>query len=73
MTKKVFNERGGEWQNVTAIVTAMKEDEKPFLFEAVAAIISDLFIGQIILCIEEKNDWLNAEIGTRTKTLGCLL
>jgi glycosyltransferase involved in cell wall biosynthesis len=67
MTKKVFNERGGEWQNVTAIVTAMKEDEKPFLFEAVAAIISDLFIGQIILCIEEKNDWLNAEIGTLLK------
>ena len=51
-------------QDVAAIVTAMTNDEQPFLTETITAVFSDKEIGQVILCVEENNNWLEKEIGT---------
>jgi Glycosyl transferase family 2 len=47
---------------VAAIITAMTELEKPFLRDAIAAVLSELYIGQVILCIEEGNNWIDASL-----------
>ena len=54
-------------QAVAAIITAMTDGEQPFLFETVEAVLADLSIGQVILCIEEKNAWVNTALGTLTE------
>ena len=51
-------------QDVAAIITAMTDGEQPFLAETVEAALSDPGIGQVVLCIEEKNNWLDATIGS---------
>lgn len=48
--------------DVTAIVTAMTEDEKPFLRETIDGVLSDPGIGQLVVCIDENNSWLEALI-----------
>ena len=53
-------------KSVAAVVTAMTDGEKPFLYETVSAIISDPEIGQIIICINKTNSWI-------TDTLNSLL
>lgn len=45
-------------QDVAAVVTAMTDAEKPFLREAVEALLSDSGIGQAIICVEEGNVWV---------------
>jgi hypothetical protein len=50
-------------QDVAAIVTAMTDHEQPFLFQAIEAVIADPCIGQIVLCIEEQNAWINTTLG----------
>jgi hypothetical protein len=54
-------------QDVAAIVTAMTDGEQPFLFETVEAVLADPGIGQVILCIEEKNAWVNQALGSLTE------
>jgi Glycosyltransferase like family 2 len=54
-------------QVVAAIITAMTDGEQPFLFETIEAVLADLSIGQVILCIEEKNAWVNQVLGTLTE------
>lgn len=49
--------------DVTAIITAMTEDEKPFLRETIESVLSDPGIGQAIICIDEKNTWLDSILG----------
>lgn len=48
--------------DVTAIVTAMTEGERPFLLETVQVVLSDPGIGQAIVCIDEKNTWIEPTI-----------
>ena len=62
----MLSEQKYEIQDVTAIITAMTDREEPFLRDTVAAVLSDSGIGQAILCIEEKNTWVE-------KTLGALI
>lgn len=52
------------YQDVTAIITSMTDGEKPFICEAVTAVLSDPCIIHVILCIEKKNDWIEKEIGS---------
>lgn len=49
---------------VAAIVTAMTDGEKPFVRDAIDSVLSDLGIGQVVLCIEEKNSWLHTVLGS---------
>lgn len=51
-------------QDVAAIITAMTDGEQPFLAKTVKAALSDPGIGQVVLCVEEKNSWLDAAIGS---------
>lgn len=53
--------------DVTAIVTAMTDAERPFLQEAVEAVLLDPGIGQVVLCIEENNDWIDEVLGPLIK------
>lgn len=50
-------------QDVAAIVTAMTDGEQPFLYRTVDAVLSDPGIGQVVLCVEEKNTWVDASLG----------
>jgi hypothetical protein len=50
-------------QDVTAIVTAMTDNEQPFLFRAIEAVMADPSIGQIVLCVEERNAWIDTALG----------
>lgn len=52
------------YQDVSAIITAMTDGERPFLKETVAAVLSNFGIGQAILCVEEKNDWVGEVLGS---------
>ncbi|MBC7450179.1 MAG: glycosyltransferase family 2 protein [Cytophagales bacterium] len=52
-----------DYQDVAAIITAMTHDEKYFLSETLHVVFIDPCIGQIILCVEEKTDWLDSVIG----------
>jgi hypothetical protein len=64
MVKNLNSEHKDFYEDVAAIVTAMTNDEKPFLYETFVAVLKDPDIGQIILCIEENNDWLDGVLGS---------
>ncbi|WP_414549660.1 hypothetical protein [Anabaena sp. CCY 0017] len=51
-------------QDVAAVITAMTDREQPFLRDTVEAVISDPSIAQVILCIEEKNNWVEITLGS---------
>jgi hypothetical protein len=53
------HEKKSNIQDVAAVITAMTDDEQPFLLQTLEAVFTDDSIGQIVLCIEEKNTWLN--------------
>jgi hypothetical protein len=53
--EKMFDEQKCNSQDVTAVITAMTDSEQPFLYQTVNAVIADSCIGQIILCVEERN------------------
>lgn len=48
---------------VAAIVTAMTDGEKPFVRDTIESVLADPGIGQVVLCIEEKNSWLHDVLG----------
>ncbi len=50
------------FKDVAAIVTAMTDAEQPFIFQTLESVLADINIGQIILCVEENNSWVNATI-----------
>jgi hypothetical protein len=48
---------------VAAIVTAMTDGEQPFVHDTVESVLSDPGIGQVVLCIEENNTWIDTVLG----------
>ena len=60
----MFDEQKCNSQDVTAVITAMTDSEQPFLYQTVNAVIADPYIGQIILCVEERNTWVTTTLGT---------
>lgn len=59
VARDMLDEQRGNYQDVAAIITAMTDSEEPFLFETVEAVLADPSIGQVILCVEEKNTWVD--------------
>ena len=51
-------------ENVTAIIVAMTDGEQPFLPETIRSVFSDPCIAQVILCIENKNTWIDSTLAT---------
>jgi hypothetical protein len=45
--------------DVTAVITAMTDGERPFVGATLAAVISDPGIGHVILCVAESNQWID--------------
>ncbi len=45
---------------VTAIVTAMTDEEQPYLKQCLAAVLQESLVGQVIVCIEQSNTWLES-------------
>ena len=48
---------------VAAVVTAMTDKEEPFVHDTVKSVLSDEGIVQVVLCIEEKNTWIESALG----------
>ena len=65
----MLDENQDNCQDVAAIITAMTDGEEPFLFETVEAVLADPVIGQVVLCIEEKNAWIDRVIGSLNEDL----
>jgi hypothetical protein len=63
MVSDVSNEQEAIFKDVAAIVTAMTDGEQPFIFQTLESVIADTNIGQIVLCVEEKNSWVDKTIG----------
>ena len=55
----ILDNHESDYKDVAAIITAMTDGEESFLFEALEATLTDPSIGQVILCIEEKNAWVD--------------
>lgn len=49
--------------DVGAIVTAMTDGEQPFIYDTIKSVLSDPLIGQVVLCIEENNNWIDLILG----------
>lgn len=54
-------------RDVTAIVTAMTYEEKIFIRETIRAVVDDSATAQIILCVENSNDWIEKTLGNLIK------
>ncbi|WP_242541854.1 hypothetical protein [Leptolyngbya sp. Cla-17] len=52
-----------DFNDVAAIITAMTDAEQPFVSDTLKSVLSDPGIAQVILCIAEKNVWIDAVIG----------
>lgn len=50
--------------DVAAIITAMTDGERDFLLETVEAVLSDRCIGQVILCVQESNTWVDSIVAS---------
>ncbi len=48
---------------VAAIVTAMTDKEQPFVHDTIESVLSDPGIAQVVLCIEQKNTWIETTLG----------
>lgn len=55
----ISDEQKSDSSDVAAIITAMTDSESSFLYNTVEAVLSDPGIGQVILCIEQNNSWIN--------------
>lgn len=51
-------------EDVGAIVTAMTDSEQPFVYDTIKSVLSDPLIDQVVLCIEENNNWINLVLGS---------
>jgi hypothetical protein len=54
--------RDSKFKDVAAIVTAMTDGERPFLQDALKAVLEDPGISQVLLCVEQNNTWIDAVI-----------
>lgn len=71
MSKKFFEkwvegmskEQEHDREDVAAIIVAMTDGERRFVCTTVAAVLADAGIGQAILCVEERNSWVDVELG----------
>jgi hypothetical protein len=59
-------EQKSDSQDVAAIITAMTDGEQFFLYDSVEAVLSDPGISQVVLCIEEKNTWVDTVLDSLT-------
>ncbi|MGA7937134.1 MAG: glycosyltransferase family A protein, partial [Kovacikia sp.] len=59
----MFDKQQHNSQDVAAIVTAMTDKEQSFVRDTIESVLSDPGIGQVVLCIEEKNTWLSDVLG----------
>jgi glycosyltransferase involved in cell wall biosynthesis len=64
MVINTLGTQNDDFQDVAAVVTAMTDGEKPFLSKTLEAVLLDPGISQVILCVEERNAWLDATIGS---------
>jgi glycosyltransferase involved in cell wall biosynthesis len=64
MGTNMLNVQKNNYRDVAAVITAMTDGEQPFLFETVKAVLSDPCIGQVVLCVEAKNGWLETTINS---------
>ena len=44
--------------SVTAVITAMTDDERPFILDTLSSMIGDPYLGQILICVEVNNNWI---------------
>jgi glycosyltransferase involved in cell wall biosynthesis len=49
---------------VAAIITAMTDSERLFVRDTIESVFSDPGIGQVVLCIEAKNTWIDTVLGS---------
>lgn len=45
--------------DVTAVVTAMTDPERPYLAPALKSILTDPGIAHVVLCVQDSNDWID--------------
>lgn len=62
----MLKNQGNNNPDVTAVVTAMTDGERSFLHETVKAVLLDPGIGQVVLCIEDRNTWVEEMLGSLT-------
>jgi hypothetical protein len=55
---KTFRKKSIAHGNVTAIVTAMTDGERPYLAASLGAILSEEEIADVILCVMDSNTWV---------------
>jgi hypothetical protein len=60
----MLKKQGNNKPDVTAVVTAMTDGERPFLHETVKAVLLDPGIGQVVLCVEDCNTWIDEVLGS---------
>jgi hypothetical protein len=60
----MLKKQGNNKPDVTAVVTAMTDGERPFLHETVKAVLLDPGIGQAVLCVEDRNTWIDEVLGS---------
>jgi hypothetical protein len=53
----------GIFNDVTAIITAMTDGERPFLAQTVQAVLADREIMQVIVCVSDQNNWVATTLG----------
>jgi glycosyltransferase involved in cell wall biosynthesis len=53
--------------DVTAVVTAMTDGERPYLSECVNSVVSDPGIAHAIVCVQENNSWVEQVLGSDKK------
>ena len=58
-----ISQQDNRTQAVAAVITAMTDKEEPFVHDTVESVLSDEGIVQVVLCIEEKNTWLESALG----------
>src|SRR5690349_2982443 len=52
---------------VTAVITAMTDGERPYLAECVESVISDPGVACAIVCVSDKNTWVDQILAAATK------
>ncbi len=60
----INNQQSDIKPEVSAIVTAMTDAEKPFVYDTIKSVLADSDIAQLVLCIEEKNTWIDTVLSS---------
>ncbi|MFQ4139770.1 glycosyltransferase [Nodosilinea sp. PGN35] len=54
----------GNYRDVTAIIVAMTDREKPFLMESITSVFRQSDVTQVILCVDKENSWVHSTVGS---------